>query len=142
MAATWREKAAPGLQMGHQLSDSSPVSMFMFILHVHLHIPFHCTHILQAGALFHVVETSHMSYNLSNSLIPAQCVQVILLHFIALSVFMLHVHLQYLSIAHIEHTACTRRASGSPKPLQASMVCKLSSCTSHPRQNYLSCIGD
>ena len=46
-----------------------------------------------------------MEYKLSNSMIPAQCVQVILLHFIALSVFMLHVDLQYLSIAHIKQTA-------------------------------------
>ena len=54
-------------------------------------------------------------------MIPAQCVQVILLHFIALYVFMLHVHLQYLSIAHIEHTASGVQV-GHQKPCRQQAV--------------------
>ena len=133
------------LQIGHKLwfqpsvwklscytSLPFPCSCFMCIFSI---FPLHTLHIriLQAAAFCDVYETLQIGHKLSDSS-PFCGSYLTALH------CPLRVHASCASSVsfHCTHwTASIRRANGSP----TLMVCKLSSCTSHPCQNYLTCIG-
>ena len=123
-ACKWVTNSQPSV---HLHVHSSCASSYTFPLHT---LP---KRLLQAAAFFDVYEALQIGHKLSD------CSPVCGSYLAALHCA-LRVHASCASSKpfHCTHWAASiRRANGSP----TLVVCKLSTCTSHPCQNYLSCIG-